>query len=344
LEKKRVQLEDIRNTRTIKSVIVNVFPSVRVAKHAVGDSPMILRRFPGNRSNGRLTQEGQRDFAFFGRRNVVVYARSSDISYAEHTAPLSIKSTLKGREVYEVGGVPLAVDEHSYLVLNQRQPYASHICSDEEVESFCVFFRDRLEQEVSAPLNHSHEKLLEYREENLFTPVIFFQNLRRHDQTVSRQMRLLHAGIVQGLESELWLDEQFNLIMEALLRAHQQSFREIDNLPFVRRATRVEIYKRLCRAKDYIESCYYEPLTLSALAEVACLSQHHFLRLFKEAFQLTPHRYLREIRLRRARRLIEEKNYAVVDACVSVGFENASSFSRLFKQHFGRSPREVRRK
>jgi AraC-like DNA-binding protein len=303
---------------------------------------MILRRFPGNRRNGRLSQEGRRDFAFFGHQNVVVYARSSDISYAEHTAPLSIKSTLKGHEVYEVSGVPIAVDENSYLVLNHRQPYASHIFSDQEVESFCVFFRNRLEQEVSATLNLSHETLLDHQGENPATPVIFFQSLRRHDETVSRQMKLLHAGIVQGLESELWLDEQFNSIMEALLKAHHHTMREADQLPFVRRATRIEIYKRLCRAKDYIESCYYEPLSLSLLAKVACLSHHHFLRLFKEAFQLTPHRYLTDIRLRRARQLIEEKNFAVVDACMSVGFENASSFARLFKQRFGRSPRELR--
>lgn len=302
---------------------------------------MILRRFPGNRRNGHLTQEGQRDFAFFGRQNVVVYARSSDISYAEHTAPLSIKSTLKGREVYEVAGIPIAVDENSYLVLNNRQPYASHIFSNEEVESFCVFFRNRLEQEVSATLLHSHEKLLDHQGETPTAPVIFFQSLRRHDEAVSLQMKLLHAGIVQGLESELWLDEQFNSIMEALLKAHHHTLMEADNLPLVRRATRIEIYKRLCRAKDYIESCYAEPLSLALLAEVACLSQHHFLRLFKEAFRLTPHRYLTDIRLRRARQLIEEKNFAVVDACMSVGFENASSFARLFKQRFGRSPSEM---
>ena len=239
-------------------------------------------------------------------------------------------------------GVPIAVDESSYLVLNRDQAYASYICSDEEVESFCVFFRDGLEQEVSAPLTHPHEKLMERPDENPASAVIFFQHLRRQDDTVAGQMKRLHAGIMQGLASQLWLDERLNSLMESLLQTRRQDFKEVESLPFVRSATRIEVYKRLRRAKDYIESCYYEPISLSLLARVACLSRHHFLRLFKEAFHLTPHRYLTNVRLQKARSLIEEQGRPVADACASVGFENASSFARLFKQHYGRSPRTLR--
>jgi AraC family transcriptional regulator len=303
---------------------------------------MILRQFPGSRTNGRLSQDGRRDPYLWGRQNIIVYATSRDIAYSEHTAPLSIKTTLKGREVYEVSGLPIAVDESSYLVLNNDQPYASYIYSDEEVESFCLFFRDGLEQEVSAPLNHSHETLLDYPLEKLISQPIFFQSLRRHHPVLSRQIKRLHTGIASGLASQLWLDERCHSIMEVLLQTHRQVFREIEKLPFVKRATRVEIYKRLCRAKDYIESCYDEPVSLTLLAEVACLSRHHFLRLFKEAFRLTPHRYLTNVRLQHARRLIEEKGYPVAYACCCVGFESPSSFSRLFKQRFRRSPRSLR--
>ncbi|HEX5732032.1 MAG TPA: AraC family transcriptional regulator [Blastocatellia bacterium] len=303
---------------------------------------MILRRFPGTRIDSGKSEDSRRDFSFFGRRNVVVYATSRDITFAKHTAPLSIKSTLRGQEVYEVSGVPMAVDESSYLVLNRDQPYASYICSAEEVESFCIFFRDGLEQEVAAPLTRSHEKLIDHPDDNPISSISFFQHLRRNDEIVSGQMKQLHAGIMQGMASELWLDEQLNSLMEALLETRRQDFREIESLPFVRSATRIEIYKRLRRAKDYIESCYCEPVSLSLLARVACLSRHHFLRLFKEAFHMTPHRYLTSIRLQKARSLIEEEGRPVADACASVGFENASSFARLFKQHFGRSPRSVR--
>ncbi|MGH9900768.1 MAG: helix-turn-helix domain-containing protein [Pyrinomonadaceae bacterium] len=114
-------------------------------------------------------------------------------------------------------------------------------------------------------------------------------------------------------------------------------------MPFARRATRIEIYKRLCRARDYIESCYDEPVSLPLLAGVACLSRHHFLRLFREIFRMTPHQYLTEVRLQKARRLVEENDRPVAEVCVAVGFEDPSSFARLFRRRFGRTPRALRR-
>lgn len=273
---------------------------------------------------------------------MVVYATSRDIAYSEHTAPLSIKTTLKGREIYEVNQTPISVDENSYLVLNNEQPYSSYIYSDEEVESFCVFFRDGLEREVSATLDYSHARLLDCPTTYLTSPPIFFQTLRQQHPALSRQLKQLHAGITCGATSQLWLDEQCSSIMEVLLQTRRQVFSEVERLPLVKHSTRVEIYKRLCRAKDYMESCYDEPVTLTTLAAVACLSRHHFLRLFKDAFNTTPHRYLTDVRLRHARKLIEEKGYAVARACHLVGFENQSSFSRLFRQRFGHPPSSVR--
>jgi AraC family transcriptional regulator len=110
-----------------------------------------------------------------------------------------------------------------------------------------------------------------------------------------------------------------------------------------RPATRVENYKRVCRAKDFMDSCYGEALTLKELARVACLSQHHFLRLFKQAFARTPHQYLTDLRLHKARLLLAGTGLSVTEVYTSVGFENASSFARLFKQRFGVTPSQQRR-
>lgn len=301
---------------------------------------MILRRFPGS---GSPAQASTADFDYFGRENVIVYARSRDISFAEHTAPLSLKTTLKGRETYDVDGVPVAVDEGSYLVLNHDQPYSSCIRSDEDVESFCIFFRDGLEEEVLAPFTRSHEKLLDQGRHGLTLPVRHFQNRRQRDRTTTRRLRQLHAHIADGMSSRLWLDEQCNLILESLLHEHLQIAGEIEQLPFVRATTRHEIHRRLHRAKDYLESCWTEPISLEYLAGVACLSRHHFLRLFKATFGMTPHRYLTEVRLQRARRFLAETDTPVSSICREVGFENESSFARLFRRRFGCSPTRLRR-
>lgn len=297
---------------------------------------MILRQFPGTRGNAEV-------FSYFSRQNVIVYAGADNISYAEHTAPLSIKSTLQGREVYELSGIPIAVEPGSWLVLNDEQPYASYICSESEVASFCVFFRSGLVGEALDACASSTEQLLDDPLSQREPTVEFCQHLHRDDQIVAPLLARLHTGITAGLASQLWIDEECHRLMAGLLRVEQKVREEIAQLPAVRHATRVELFRRLHRAKDYLEACYDQPLTIARLAQVACLSPHHFLRLFTRAFRLTPHQYLTSVRLQKALALLRETDLPVIEICLSVGFEDGSSFARLVKRHFQLSPQQLRR-
>jgi len=87
---------------------------------------------------------------------------------------------------------------------------------------------------------------------------------------------------------------------------------------------------------------YAAPLDLDRIAAEACLSPYHFLRLFKQAFNRTPHRYLTERRIRRAKELLANGSLTVTEVCFEVGFESLGSFSSLFRKHAGRSPVDYR--
>ena len=76
-------------------------------------------------------------------RNLIIAARGADVAYPEHAGALSIKCVFQGREIYEVNGARHAVDEASYLLLNNGQRYSCHIRSEREVEVFTVFFLRR---------------------------------------------------------------------------------------------------------------------------------------------------------------------------------------------------------
>ena len=75
-----------------------------------------------------------------GWPNLVIHARSREVDYAEHEAPLSIKCVTRGQEFHEVRGIPYVVDDSSYLLLNHGQRYSSHIHSRDEVETLSIFF------------------------------------------------------------------------------------------------------------------------------------------------------------------------------------------------------------
>jgi AraC-like DNA-binding protein len=104
-----------------------------------------------------------------------------------------------------------------------------------------------------------------------------------------------------------------------------------------------DIYKRLCRAREFMDDCYGLPLTLDQISREACISPYHFHRLFRQTFEQTPHQYLTDRRIRRAKELLESKAIAVTDVCFEVGFQSLGSFITLFRKHVGHSPRTYRR-
>jgi AraC-like DNA-binding protein len=66
------------------------------------------------------------------------------------------------------------------------------------------------------------------------------------------------------------------------------------------------------------------------------------LRQFKKNYQLTPHQYLIHRRLDRAKNSILYSTASMTDICFMIGFDDVSSFSKLFKRRFGLSPQQYR--
>src|SRR6267143_90560 len=110
------------------------------------------------------------------------------------------------------------------------------------------------------------------------------------------------------------------------------------------RFTAPEILERLNRARKFMDSCYDLPLDLAEISSHACFSRYHFLRLFRKAFNKTPHQYLVERRIERAKELLSSEDLRVTDICFEVGFESLGSFSSLFHKTVGHPPITYREK
>jgi len=100
----------------------------------------------------------------------------------------------------------------------------------------------------------------------------------------------------------------------------------------------IETYQRLIRARDFIDSNYGLPLDLNQVSGEACFSRFHFLRLFRETFQETPHQYLMRKRIEKAKELLSSGKHSVTDVCFEVGFQSLGSFSTLFRRFVGYPP------
>ncbi|HEX2392796.1 MAG TPA: AraC family transcriptional regulator [Solirubrobacterales bacterium] len=100
--------------------------------------------------------------------------------------------------------------------------------------------------------------------------------------------------------------------------------------------------RHLLRAKDLVDSRYFEPLDVARMAAAAGLSRAHFSREFRRAFGVSPHEYLLTRRLERAATLLRNTDRSVLEVCSSVGLRSLGSFTTSFKRVYGRTPTEYR--
>ena len=81
-------------------------------------------------------------------------------------------------------------------------------------------------------------------------------------------------------------------------------------------------------------------LSVDAIADEVGISRVHLHRKMKELTGQTPHDFIRNIRLKQAANLLASRNMNITEVMYACGFNNAASFSTIFKKFYGMSPRE----
>ena len=100
--------------------------------------------------------------------------------------------------------------------------------------------------------------------------------------------------------------------------------------------------ERLRRVHDYIEARLDEDLSLTVLADIACLSPYHFSRAFKEPAGVGPQRYVIQRRLERAKTLLCRTHQPLALIAQEAGFADQSHLTSIFRRETGMTPGRYR--
>lgn len=100
--------------------------------------------------------------------------------------------------------------------------------------------------------------------------------------------------------------------------------------------------KRLERVRDYVEAHLDDDLSLTVLADIACLSPYHFSRSFKQATGVGPQRYVVQRRLECAKRLLRRTHQPLAWVAQEAGFADQSHLTSLFRRETGVTPGRYR--
>jgi AraC family transcriptional regulator len=99
---------------------------------------------------------------------------------------------------------------------------------------------------------------------------------------------------------------------------------------------------QLQRVIDYIHTRLDQDLSLTQLAEVINVSPTYFASLFKCATGISPHQYVLQQRVERAKMMLAKTDLAIADIALQVGFSSQSHLTQQFKRFTGMTPRQAR--
>ncbi|WP_028315060.1 AraC family transcriptional regulator [Desulfatibacillum aliphaticivorans] len=227
----------------------------------------------------------------------------------------SIGIVLEGKRVIDQKGASVVIGPKDVFLINPGEP---HACKSEDGKH--TYFTICVEPEA---LKSFASQISEKAQE---TP--YFSCLAAKDgelNSLIREFMTLVQKSGSTMEKEASL---ISILSTAILRYGNDP-------PELRRIS--PHVQAVNRTREYIKTHYAENLTLKELAGVACLSPFYFQRLFLENAGISPHDFLIQYRIKKARKMLEQGS-SLADAALDVGFADQSHFTRAFKRVTGISP------
>jgi len=254
------------------------------------------------------------------------HTRTTNCEFQPHSHPtFTVTALLAGRIAAMIGERTFELSAGETALTNVGQ---NHCAQASEVEFVSIGVSPVLVNELVAEIGLTQT-----------TADVVFRASVVTDQTMTRTVR----AIATEISDEAWghdemLDALVRQLVIHLLRSHL-TVRMSDQIELSRAGP---VDRRLRRAIEFMHDNFGRELALEEIASAAYLSEYHFARLFKQITRVTPHVYLANLRLERARKLLAETALPISEIAAMVGYQSQSHFSKMFKSVVGITPRAYR--
>jgi AraC-like DNA-binding protein len=257
-------------------------------------------------------------------------------------AGIGILASLKGTCQYIVNGARNDIDHSRTFFINRGSQLAIKTKGKESAPAL-LFFRTNLPDLVQHSLNYGNEVLLDEPFDSLPYDFSYLERTHLDSRLHHTVAALAELGGSCSSFALLRADLLIRDLFEDLLKDNRDAYKRSQNIQAAKASTRLEIFRRVSHARDWMEENYNKNISLEDIAAQAAMNSQHFLRMFKQVFLITPHQFLIERKLKEARKLLGCTSLTINDICLNVGFESVFSFSILFKKRFGTAPSYLRR-
>ena len=274
--------------------------------------------------------------------NRILHSHTTRFEKHEKDSGLSIKLAINGPEDYFIGPSRFKVTSGRYLLVNRHQEFICSIRQSVPTEGMCFYLDTEVVNGIHDSYLQSPEGLLDndlqHRPFELMEKVYSLQEneLGHYIQNILPVLRDPKKSL------ELDYPQVFQELSEHLVRSQLEIRKQLSRISNAKRSTREEIFRRVSKVRNFIDENFLNELCLEELASLACLSKFHFLRCFKEVYDISPYQYVIKRRLEHGKRLLGGPKASLSEIAYQIGFTDRRAFNKAFKKAFGLSPAEFR--
>lgn len=264
-----------------------------------------------------------------------VYGKQYDFVVGKNYLPLTLLINRNGKLTIETENDIHNLVNNSSFVINEARKFRLAYQSPNSSDVLVVFFsKDFVRRLID---DTTEGEFVSFK-----SPDQFFEKVQNEDVIYSN----IYENIISDFDSfrnnELHYKERAEELMTNIILNQRSVLNEINTLPFKRKSTKLEIYKRLNRSVDYMQSCFSDNLLLDDIAKHSALSKYHFLRMFKLFYKTTPFEYILLLRINKAKELLQTSNKSISEICYELGFESVPTFITKFRKRTGLTPGKYR--
>ncbi len=249
----------------------------------------------------------------------VLQAQMNDFSYDKHShEEYSFGVTLTGRQDFFASGSFHRSHPGNIIIFNPGEVHDGHSGVDDKLQYRMLFIHP---DQMELMLNSAG--IVQSRDFQIVDTLLDDQLLREH---------ILNMALLIEFKADDKLQQECGLYQMALRIAHLYG-----ECSYERKVRKIDCL--LLQARDFIVENIQSDMSLDEISQQANLSKYHFLRMFHQQFGITPHRFIMNCRINRAR-LALESGLSPDDVVFEYGFSDLSHFNRRFKPIYGMTPRQ----
>lgn len=262
-----------------------------------------------------------------------------------HVSRFGIRFILGGSMTYSIDRNQYQIYTPTVALFNEYSDYSLKVpLQSNDVLQVGIAVNPLQLRSATAAFTESSERLLDNPEltNEQFKPVSNIWNFTDKASTFSNKLQSMLS-----IKDSSKVEEKDDFIADIFEWYFQENSRYggfFASLSDVKKkSTKEELVRRMEIANELIQFSDPSQLTVSDLAKKSSLSEFHFIRLYKKMYGRSPYQDVLQRKMKKALQLLQTTSLSIFDVAMSVGYEDQSSLSRLFKNHFGKTPFDVRK-